>query len=132
MTGMQIVREETMRMLRGMVPLALIAFGVFVLAGCDAVRAGVSLLLGACYSLVLFRMIGKSAAKAALFPPAQGIRIVRRGYFFPLCADRRDGVCGNQGAVHPAAGRYPAAFLSQGNPALVSCSPKERRLDGEC
>ena len=32
MTGMQIVREETMRMLRGMVPLALIAFGVFVLA----------------------------------------------------------------------------------------------------
>ena len=81
-TGMQIVREETRRMLRGMAPLTLIAFGVFVLAGCDAVRAGVSLLLGACYSLLLFRMIGKSAAKAALFPPAQGIRIVRRGYFF--------------------------------------------------
>ena len=32
MTGMQIVREETMRMLRGMVPLALIAFGVCVQA----------------------------------------------------------------------------------------------------
>ena len=60
-TGMQIVREETRRMLRGMAPLTLIAFGVFVLAGCDPVQAGVSLLL---------------------FPPAQGIRIVRRGYFF--------------------------------------------------
>ena len=81
-TGMQIVREETRRMLRGMAPLTLIAFGVFVLAGCDPAQAGVSLLLGACYSLLLFRMIGKSAAKAALFPPAQGIRIVRRGYFF--------------------------------------------------
>ncbi len=79
---MQIVREETRRMLRGMAPLTLIAFGVFVLAGCDPVQAGVSLLLGACYSLLLFRMIGKSAAKAALFPPAPGIRIVRRGYFF--------------------------------------------------
>ena len=82
MTGMQIVREETRRMLRGMVPLTLIAFGAFVLAGCEPVRAGVSLLLGACYSLLLFRMIGKSAAKAALFPPAQGTRIVRCGYFF--------------------------------------------------
>ena len=79
---MQIVREETRRMLRGMVPLTLIAFGAFVLAGCEPVRAGVSLLLGACYSLLLFRMIGKSAAKAALFPPEQGTRIVRRGYFF--------------------------------------------------
>ena len=27
-------------------------------------------------------MIGRSAAKAVLFPPAQGTRIVRRGYFF--------------------------------------------------
>ena len=81
-TGMQIVREETWRMLRGIAPLTLVAFGVFVLAGAEPVRAGISLLLGACYSLILFRMIGKSAAKAALFPPAQGIRIVRRGYFF--------------------------------------------------
>lgn len=82
MTGMEIVREETRRMLRGMMPLTLIAFGVFVLAGCDPVQSGVSLLLGVCYSLLLFRMIGKSAAKAALFPPAQGTSIVRRGYFF--------------------------------------------------
>lgn len=82
MTGMEIVREETQRMLRGFVPLTLVAFGVFLLAGSDPARAAVSLLFGACYSLLLFRMIGRSAAKAALFPPAQGTRIVRRGYFF--------------------------------------------------
>ena len=76
MTGMEIVREETRRMLRGMIPLAVIAFGVFLLAGADPARSAVSLLLGTCYSLLLFRMIGKSAA------PAQGTRIVRRGYFF--------------------------------------------------
>ena len=82
MTGKQIVREESARMLRGIVPLTLIAFGIFVLAGCEAWRAGVSLLLGACYSLLLFRMIGNNVAKAALFPPEQATRIVRRGYFF--------------------------------------------------
>ena len=82
MTGMEIVREETRRMLRGMLPLTVIAFGVFILCGVSPVKAGVSLLAGACYSLLLFRMIGKSAAKAVLFPPAQGPRIVRRGYFF--------------------------------------------------
>ncbi|MDO4269995.1 MAG: ATP synthase subunit I [Eubacteriales bacterium] len=82
MTGMEIVREEARRMLRGMVPLTLIAFGAFVLFGCAPLRAAVSLLLGACYSLLLFRMIGRSAVKAVLFPPEQGTRIVRRGYVF--------------------------------------------------
>ena len=46
MTGMEIVREETRRMLRGMIPLAVIAFGVFLLAGADPARSAVSLLLG--------------------------------------------------------------------------------------
>ena len=46
MKGYEIVREETGRMARGMAPLALIAFGVLVLAGFDPVRVGVSLLLG--------------------------------------------------------------------------------------
>ena len=82
MTGMEIVREETRRMARGIAPLTLAAFGVFLLLGCDAGRTGVSLLLGAAYSLLLFRMIGRSAAKAVLFPPAQGTNIVRRGYVF--------------------------------------------------
>lgn len=75
-----IVREESTRMLRGMIPLTLIAFGAFVLCGSDPLRAGISLLAGSCYALLLFHMIGRSAAKAVLFPPAQGIRIVRRGY----------------------------------------------------
>ena len=54
MTGMEIVREETRRMLRGMIPLAVIVFGVFLLAGADPARSAVSLLLGTCYSLLLF------------------------------------------------------------------------------
>lgn len=131
-TGMQIVREETRRMLRGMAPLTLIAFGVFVAGGCDPVQAGASLLLGACYSLLLFRMIGKSAAKAALFPARTGHPHRPARLLFPLCADRCGGVRGDQGAVHPAAGGHSSAVLSQGDPALVCSSPKERRLDGEC
>ena len=67
--GYEIVREETARLARGMAPLVLIAFGI-------------SLLAGTAYSILLFAMIGRSAARAVLFPPAQGTRIVRRGYFF--------------------------------------------------
>lgn len=52
------------------------------LAGFEPLRTGVSLLAGTAYSLLLFAMIGRSAARAVLFPPAQGTRIVRRGYFF--------------------------------------------------
>lgn len=80
--GYEIVREETARLARGMAPLALIAFGILLLAGFEPLRTGVSLLAGTAYSLLLFAMIGRSAARAVLFPPAQGTRIVRRGYFF--------------------------------------------------
>ena len=82
MTGMEIVREETRRLARGMVPLLLTAFGALTLAGCEPVRTGLSLLLGACCPVLLFRMAGRSAVKAALSPPAQGTRILRRGYIF--------------------------------------------------
>lgn len=82
MTGKQIAREEWARMARGMAPLALIAFGIFVLAGCDVGRAGVSLALGTAYALLLFRMIAGNVAKATLFPPERATRIVQRGYFF--------------------------------------------------
>lgn len=82
MTGMEIVREETWRMARGMAPLTLIAFGALTLAGFAPVQTGFSLLLGACYSIFLFRMIGRSAARAVLFPPEQGTRMARRGYVF--------------------------------------------------
>ena len=82
MKGYEIVREETARLARGMAPLALIAFGILLLAGFEPLRTGVSLLAGTAYSILLFVMIGRSAARAVLFPPAQGTRIVRRGYFF--------------------------------------------------
>ena len=82
MKGYEIVREETARLARGMAPLVLIAFGILLLAGFEPLRTGVSLLAGTAYSILLFVMIGRSAARAVLFPPAQGTRIVRRGYFF--------------------------------------------------
>jgi len=82
MTGMDIVREETQKIAHGMIPLAFITFGVLVLCGVNPVRTAASLILGTGYSLLLFRMIGKNAAKAVLYPPEQGTRIVRRGYAF--------------------------------------------------
>lgn len=82
MKGYEIVHEETARLARGMAPLVLIAFGILLLAGFEPLRTGVSLLAGTAYSILLFAMIGRSAARAVLFPPAQGTRIVRRGYFF--------------------------------------------------
>lgn len=82
MMGMEIVREEWTRMLRGTVPLTLIAYGVFALAGYGGVPTVTGLLLGACYSLFLFWLIAKNAAKALLFSPEQGTKVVRRGYVF--------------------------------------------------
>lgn len=82
MTGIEIVREEWTRMLRGTLPLTLIAYGVFALAGSGGVPTVAGLLLGAVYSLFLFWMIAKNAAKAMLFPPEQGTKVVRRGYVF--------------------------------------------------
>lgn len=66
----EIVREETARLARGMAPLVLIAFGILLLAGFEPLRTGVSLLAGTAYSILLFVMIGRSAARAVLFPPA--------------------------------------------------------------
>ena len=40
--GYEIVREETARLARGMAPLALIAFGILLLAGFEPLRTGVS------------------------------------------------------------------------------------------
>ena len=36
--------------------------------------------LGTAFALLLFYMIGRSTVRATAFPPAQGIRITRRGY----------------------------------------------------
>ena len=43
-------------------------------------RSGASVLLGTAFALLLFYMIGRSTVRATAFPPAQGIRITRRGY----------------------------------------------------
>ncbi len=82
MNGMDIARQETRKIARGMPPLCLIAFGAMVICGFSPVRTAVSLIAGAAYSVLLFGMIGRCAAKAVLFPPAQGTKIVRRGYAF--------------------------------------------------
>ena len=74
---MHIVYEETKRMLRGMLPLALVTFGVFALCGQGIARSGASVLLGTAFALLL---ICRSTVRATAFPPAQGIRITRRGY----------------------------------------------------
>mgnify|MGYP000955916043 CR=1 FL=1 len=46
---MHIVYEETKRMLRGMLPLALVTFGVFALCGQGIARSGASVLLGTAF-----------------------------------------------------------------------------------
>lgn len=82
MTGMEIVCQELKRMARGMLPLALVVWGVLALCGFPLIQITISLLSGVCYSLLLFFMIGRNAVKAVLFPPEQGTKIVRRGYVF--------------------------------------------------
>lgn len=77
---MHIVYEETRRLLRGMTPLALVTFGVFTLMGQAPARTAVSVALGTAFALLLFYLIGRSTVRATAFPPAQGIRITRRGY----------------------------------------------------
>ena len=114
MKGYEIVREETARLARGMAPLVLIAFGILLLAGFEPLRTGVSLLAGTAYSILLFAMIGRSAARAVLFPPAQGTRIVRRGYFFRYLLT---------GAAVFAAIRLPAALLPEGHSSLAAGAP---------
>lgn len=81
-TVQQVVREETRRMARGLLPLLCIAFGVFTLLGYGGYLTALSLLAGATFSLLLFRLICQSASRAVLFPPAQGMKTVRKGYAF--------------------------------------------------
>ena len=64
---MHIVYEETKRMLRGMLPLALVTFGVFALCGQGIARSGASVLLGTAFALLLFYMIGRSTVRATAF-----------------------------------------------------------------
>ena len=76
---MHIVYEETKRMLRGMLPLALVTFGVFALCGQGIARSGASVLLGTAFALLLFYMIGRSTVVATAFRRAQAFGHTR-GY----------------------------------------------------
>ena len=59
-------------------------------------------------------MIGRSAAKAVLFPPAQGTRIARRGYVFRYVLTGVFVVAAAIiGAAYPAACGHPAAVLPE-------------------
>lgn len=80
MTAKEIIRQEAVRLAKGVLALSVAAFGVFLLLGYGSLRTAWSLAAGAAFSLVLFLLIGRSAARAVLFPPEQGTRIVRKGY----------------------------------------------------
>ena len=108
---MHIVYEETKRMLRGMLPLALVTFGVFALCGQGIARSGASVLLGTAFALLLFYMIGRSTVRATAFPPAQGIR-------------------GDQAAVSERSRSGHPAVFHQGAAPLAPRSSAERRLNG--
>ena len=123
---MHIVYEETKRMLRGMLPLALVTFGVFALCGQGIARSGASVLLGTAFALLLFYMICRSTVRATAFPPAQGIRITRRGYVvrYMLTA-----VFVIAAVSERSRSGHPAVF-HQGAAPLAPRSSAERRLNG--
>ncbi|WP_283674635.1 ATP synthase subunit I [Butyricicoccus sp. Marseille-Q5471] len=79
-TPQEIVREETLRILRGVIPLTVIAFGVFTIFGYGGIQTAISLLIGAAYTMTLFRMMGNSAAKAVMLAPEKGTAAIVRGY----------------------------------------------------
>lgn len=82
MTANEIVRQEAVRLARGVSALTVLAFGVFLLLGYGSLRTAWSLLAGAAFSLVLFLLIGRSAVRAVLFPAPQATRVLRKGYAF--------------------------------------------------
>lgn len=82
MKGMEIVWNELKLILRSMVPLSLISFGVFVLCGYSAMRTAVSLIIGAAYTCFWFLLVGKNAVKSIHFSPERATKVVQRGYLF--------------------------------------------------
>lgn len=82
MKGMEIVWQEAAHILRGVVPLTLITFGIFALLGYGGWQTALSLVLGAAYTMLLFIMIGKNAVKATYFTPEGATKRVHGGYMF--------------------------------------------------
>lgn len=82
MRDLDIVREELRRQAKGMLPLALLTYGVFALLGYWQWQTALSILIGTAYALFNFYQIGRSALRAAAFyrTPERAQRGMVRGY----------------------------------------------------
>lgn len=66
MDAFEVVREETRRMRRGCIPLALLAYALFALFGYYQWGTALSLALGTAYTLFNFYQMACTAVRAAL------------------------------------------------------------------
>ena len=66
MDAFEVVREETRRMACGCIPLALLAYAAFALAGYYHWGVALSLVLGTAYTLFNFNLMARTAVRAAL------------------------------------------------------------------
>ena len=78
----EIVLYELRRQAKGMLPLALLTYGIFALLGYWQWQTALSILLGTAYALFNFYQIGQSALRAAAFYriPERAQRGMVRGY----------------------------------------------------
>ncbi len=78
----EIVLYELRRQAKGMLPLALLTYGIFALLGYWQWQTALSILLGTAYALFNFYQIGQSALRAAAFYriPERVQRGMVRGY----------------------------------------------------
>ena len=81
MDAFEVVREETRRMARGCIPLALLAYAAFALAGYYHWGVALSLVLGTAYTLFNFNLMARTAVRAALLgDPARAQRLQSSRY----------------------------------------------------
>ena len=123
---MHIVYEETKRMLRGMLPLALVTFGVFALCGQGIARSGASVLLGTAAVLHDRQEHGKGNRLSAGTGHSH--------YAARLCSSlhAHSGVRyrSDQAAVSERSRSGHPAVFHQGAAPLAPRSSAERRLNG--
>lgn len=81
MDAFEVVREETQRMLRGCIPLTLLAYAAFALAGYYHPGTLLSLILGTAFTLFNFNLMARTAVRAALLgDPARAQRLQSSRY----------------------------------------------------
>lgn len=78
----QVVRQEAVRLARGLIALMLVVGGLLVLAGQGSVQMVASLLAGTLFAWVLFVVMACNVAKSIMQPPARAAGYIRRGYAF--------------------------------------------------